>query len=421
MKKILALALALVMLLCVVSCGNANVNDNEADELKIGVILIGDETEGYSLAHIDGIKAAAEALGISENQISWKKKVGENEACSTAIKQLVADGCDLIISNSYGHQDFMVVAAEEYPEVNFVAATGDYAAITGLDNFYNVFTGVYESRYVAGIAAGMKLAELDAAGKLSAENYDENGNIKMGYVGAFPFAEVVSGYTAFYLGAKSVISNVVMDVMYTESWFNIEAEAAAAEALMANGAVIISQHADSTGAPTAVQKALDNGKTVYSVGYNVSMLDVAPTAALTSATNRWVEAYTDIIGAAQKGEAIPQNIAYGYAEDGVAVTALGPNVAEGTQARMDEAVAAIKAGTLKVFDTSKFTVGGEAVTEYNVDLSCIDFTTMTVVYEGPNVNVIKTENGITFFDESSYRSAPYFDLRIDGITEVSEK
>ncbi len=421
MKKILALALALVMLLCVVSCGNANVNDDEAGELKIGVILIGDETEGYSLAHIDGIKAAAEALGIPEQNISWKKKTGENEACSTAIKQLVADGCSLIISNSYGHQDFMVVAAEEYPDVNFVAATGDYAAITGLDNFFNVFTGVYESRYVAGIAAGMKLAELDAAGKLTAENYDENGNIKMGYVGAFPFAEVVSGYTAFYLGAKSVISNVVMDVMYTESWFNIEAEAAAAEALMANGAVIISQHADSTGAPTAVQKALDNGKTVYSVGYNVSMLDVAPTAALTSATNRWVEAYTDIIGAAQKGEAIPQNIAYGYTEDGVAVTALGPNVAEGTQTRMDEAVAAIKAGTLKVFDTSKFTVGGEAVTEYNVDLSCIDFTTMTVVYEGPTVNVIKTENGITFFDESSYRSAPYFDLRIDGITEVSEK
>ncbi len=419
MKKILALALALVMLLCVVSCGSGNANNDGADEFKIGVILIGDETEGYSLAHIDGIKAAAEALGISENQISWKKKVGENEACSTAIKQLVADGCDLIISNSYGHQDFMVVAAEEYPEVNFVAATGDYAAITGLDNFYNVFTGVYESRYVAGIAAGMKLAELDAAGKLAAENYDANGNIKMGYVGAFPFAEVVSGYTAFYLGAKSVISNVVMDVMYTESWFNIEAEAAAAEALMANGAVIISQHADSTGAPTAVQKALDNGKTVYSVGYNVSMLDVAPTAALTSATNRWVEAYTDIIGAAQKGEAIPQNIAYGYTEDGVAVTALGPNVAEGTQARMDEAVAAIKAGTLKVFDTANFTVNGETVTEYNVDLSCIDFTTMTVVYEGPVVNVIKTENGVTYFDESSYRSAPYFDLRIDGITELT--
>lgn len=414
MKKIIALALAFVMLLCVASCGNETIND---DTFKIGVILVGDETEGYTLAHINGINAAAQALGISADQISWKKNVKENEDCFNAAAQLVADGCDLIVSNSYGHQDFMAQAAETYPDVNFVAATGDYAAISGLDNFYNVFTGVYESRYVAGVVAGMKLVQLVAADALPESAYDENGSVKIGYVGAFPYAEVVSGYTAYYLGVKSVFENVVMEVVYTDSWFNIEAEAAAAETLMANGCVIIAQHADSTGAPTAVQKALENGKTVYSVGYNVSMLDVAPDAALTSASNCWVAAYKTIFGKAMNGEDIPQDIAYGYNDDGVEITAFGKNIADGTAEKVEEVIAAIKAGTLKVFDTSKFTVGGEHITECDVNLSYMDFATMTAIYEGETVNAIVTENGISYFDESHFRSAPYFELRIDGIVE----
>lgn len=431
MRKILALAMAILMVLCIASCGagskettpaSGSESGSNASALKIGVILVGDETEGYTLAHINGIKKAASELGLSDDQFIWKMKVEENEDCFTAAKQLVAAGCNLIVSNSYGHQDFIAEAAEAYPDVNFVAATGDYAAISGLDNLFNAFTGVYESRYVSGVVAGMKLQEMLDAGQITDANRTEDGKVKLGYVGAYPYAEVVSGYTAYYLGVTSIVSDVTMEVAYTNSWFDIEGEAAAAETLMADGCVIIAQHADSTGAPTAVQKALDNGKTAYSIGYNVSMLDVAPQAALTSASNNWDRTYVAIFSAAMKGEKIPQDLALGYKDDGVCITELGESAAAGTAEKVAEVIAAIKDGSLKVFDTSKFTVGGETLTECEVNLSYVDWAAGgTVVYEGATVNAIKTENGVSYFDESSFRSAPYFQVRIDGIVELSEK
>ena len=432
MKKIvsafLTAALAVSML---VGCGSGHAGAGagteggsaaEATDLKIGVILVGDETETYTKAHIDGINEAADSLGIPRDNIQWKERVEESEDCYDAAKALIADGCTLVISNSYGHQDFMAEAAEEFSDVNFVAMTGDYAAISGLDNFYNAFTNVYESRYVSGVVAGMKVAELDAAGEIPAEGYDENGNVKIGYVGAYPYAEVVSGYTAFYLGIQSVFPNVVMDVQYTNSWFDIEGEAAAADVLIKRGCVVIGQHADSTGAPDTVEKAWQNGQVVYSVGYNMSMLDVAPDAALTSATNNWVAYYKELFAAVLNGTEIPQDWARGYADDAVSITELGPNVAEGTAEKVAEVESAIKDGSLHVFDTSKFTVGGAAVTDETamVDLSYMDYSTMTAVYEGDTVSALKTdENGVTYFDESVLRAAPYFQLRIDGITELN--
>lgn len=423
-KSLLALFLAALMIFAV-GCGATNTesktdaDNTKASDLKIGVILVGDETEGYTLAHMDGIKAAANELGIDpDKDIIWKKKVDESDACYNAAKELVASGCKLIVSNSYGHQDYMAQAAEDFKDVNFVSMTGDYAAISGCDNFFNAFTRVYESRYVSGVVAGMKLAQLIKDGKLSDANYN-GSNIKIGYVGAFPYAEVVSGYTAFFLGIKSVVENVEMEVYYTSSWFDIEKEAAAAENLMADGCVIIGQHADSTGAPTAIQAALDSGKTAYSVGYNVSMLDVAKDAALTSATNTWSVYYKELFEAAKDGKDIPQDWAKGFDDEAVAITELGASCAEGTKEKVEEVEKAIKDGTLKVFDTSKFTVDGKSVTTAPVDLSYIDFTTNTVVHQGKTVEPIKTENGITFFDESSFRSAPYFSLRIDGIKELN--
>lgn len=101
--------------------------------------------------------------------------------------------------------------------------------------------------------------------------------MKIGYVGAYNYAEVVSGYTAFFLGIRSIVPNVTMEVMYTNSWFDIDKEGAAAEALVAKGCVIIGQHADSTGAPAAVQKLQDAGTICYSIGYNIDMLPTAPT------------------------------------------------------------------------------------------------------------------------------------------------
>lgn len=420
LKKTLCLILALAMTLMMVACGDGNANAGDAGNIKIGVILVGDETEGYTAAHMEGIKTAAASLGIKDDQIIWKYKVEENSTCYDAAVDLVGQGCNMVISNSYGHQTFMVQAAEEYPDVTFVSMTGDFAAISGLDNFKNAFTKVYESRYVSGVVAGMKLKELLDNGTLSAQtqpnSFDANGNVKIGYVGAFAYAEVVSGYTAFFLGVQSVVPNTVMEVMYTNSWFDIDKEGAAAEALVANGAVIIGQHADSTGAPAAVQKLLDNGTICYSIGYNIDMLATAPTAALTSATNTWSVFYKHAFETVMKGEKLEADWAGGYAQDAVAITKLGESCAAGTAEKVAEIEGALKAGTLHVFDTNTFTVGGEKVTSAPCDMSFMDWSTMTAIYQGETVEAIKDG----YFAESEFRSAPYFSLRIDGITEDAD-
>lgn len=425
MKKVLAILLAVATLFCFASCGDTSSDKTSSSKGgKIGVILVGDETEGYTKAHMDGIKAAAKKVGISSSNIIWKYKVGESEDCYTAAKQLVAAGCKLVISNSYGHQNYMEQAAEDYPDANFVAMTGDYAAVSGLDNFFNAFTNVYESRYVSGVVAGMKIKELVDGGKLDAsKNIDANGNVKVGYVGAYSYAEVISGYTAFFQGIKSVYDKVSMEVQFTGSWFDIDAEAKAAQTLMADGCVIIGQHADSTGAPTAVQAALEKGNVAYSIGYNVSMLDVAKDAALTSATNNWDVYYGELFTAFKDGKAITQDWSKGYDDNAVAITDLGDSCTEGTAEKVEETIKGLKDGSIKVFDTSKFTVSGENITkimkvdadghltEYNKDFSNIDLTSGKVIHKGETKNVVK--DGA--FLESEFRAAPYFDVQIDGI------
>jgi basic membrane protein A len=206
---------------------------------------------------------------IPEDQVIFKYNIGEDETCYDACCDLAEQGCQLVITDSYGHQSYAQQAAAEYPDVTFVSMTGDTAALSGLANFKNAFCNTYESRYVSGVVAGMKLQELINDNKLSDKNYDADGNVKVGYVGAYPYAEVVSGYTSFFLGVRSIVKNVVMDVQFTNSWYDPTAEAEAANALISDGCCIISQHADSTGAPGAVEAALDAGTVVYCVGYNV--------------------------------------------------------------------------------------------------------------------------------------------------------
>ena len=413
MKKIFALLLVLCMALALfVGCGPAA----QSGKLKIGVILIGDENEGYTYAHIKGIQDAVKTLGEDKIDVIWKYTVGEDEKAYQAAVDLVEQGCTYVFSNSYGHQSHMLEAAKAYPEVKFVAVTGDTAKKENLPNFSNAFNETYQSRFVSGVVAGMKIKELVEAGNLTDKNYDADGNVKVGYVGAFPYAEVVSGYTAFYLGMKSVYDKVVMNVSYTESWFSITGEAAAAEAFIADGCVIISQHADSTGAPSAVQAKNKAGTVVYCVGYNIDMLSVAPDAALTSATNDWSVYYTYAIGQALKGEAIATNWSKGYADGAVGITALGTAVAAGTAEKVADVEAALKNGTLEVFDTDTFTAKAAdgvkvdengKVTEYLADIDG-DFVGET--------NVVRDG----YIDESNsedFRSAPYFALRIDGIIE----
>ncbi len=425
MKKLLALILALGMALSLAACGSSEESSSASNEtgspestapaasgegeaaadVKIGIVLVGDENEGYTAAHINGINTAAANLGIDASQIIWKYSVPEDESCFDACVDLAEQGCQLIITNSYGHQSYCQQAAAEYPNVQFVADTGDTANYAGLDNFHNAFTNVYQSRYVSGVVAGMKIAELVESGALSDANYSD-GKVKVGYVGAYPYAEVVSGYTAFFLGIQSVYPDVVMEVQYTNSWFDLTGEAEAANALMSDGCVIIGQHADSTGAPSAVQAALESGTVAYSVGYNIDMLSVAPDAALTSATNNWAVFYEYAFSCLLNGEPIATDWAEGYETGAVAITELGQSCAEGTAEKVAEVEAALTDGSLQVFDCSTFTVDGENPTSILIDMDG-DFT-------GETEGVV---DGV--FQESVLRSAPGFTARIDGITELN--
>ena len=463
MKKIIALLLAVVMVFALVACASTAKTEEKTDapapaetnneqttepaeetdapaedetaepagdavgtDIKIGVVLIGDENEGYTYSHIKGIQEATKALGISESNIIWKYSIPEDESCYDACVDCVDQGCQIVITNSYGHQSFCLLAAEEYPDVQFVAMTGDTARANGLDNFHNAFTGIYQARYVGGVVAGMKLQQLIDEGKVEDKNKTADGKIKIGYVGAYPYAEVVSGYTAFFLGLQSIVPDVAMQVQYTNSWFNITAENEAAKALIADGCIIVSQHADSTGAPAACQEALDAGTTVYCVGYNVDMLKVAPNAALTSPTNVWEVFYEYAFRAVMNGESFDQNWCQGYEADAVTLTPLGESCAPGTQEKVDETIAAIKDGSLHVFDTSKFTVTGDNFELTNTQKCKIEcdaegHVTSAMMVDTDGDWVADSEEGIAdgYYHESSYQSAPSFQIRIDGITELN--
>lgn len=368
----------------------------DAGNFKIGIVLLHNEQIGYDAAHIDGINAAIETLGLTSDQVIWKYDVPEDESCYDAAVDLAEQGCNVIFANSFGHESFLMQAAAEYPDILFCHASGQSAAATALPNFVNYFTKVFESRYASGVVAGLKLKELLDSGAIT-DPY-------VGYVGAYPYAEVVSGYTAFFQGVRSVVPDAHMDVTYTNSWADQTAEYEAANALMAKGCVIIGQHADTTGAPSAVQAAFDGGnKAVFCVGYNVDMLTAAPDVALTSAQNNWSVVYIALIEAAMKGEPVARNTAYGYEAGGVRISTFGSACAEGTAEKLAEVEAALTTGELRVFDTANFTVDGATLEGYS---NSYGFEGLELIWDG-------------YFHESEIISAPLFDIRVDGITELN--
>lgn len=431
--------LSLVTVAMLASCGGQGKEDNlpfnfapdfsyvteeavTGKTLNVGAVLIGDETEGYSEAHINGIEKAKKVLeekGATVN-VSYEKKVADDQTATVKAKveSLVSNGNNVVIVNSYGHQNafgegqFDVSTAKA---VDFLSMTGDTACVAKKDNYHNAFNATYQSRYASGYVAGLKIKELIEDNKLTSANKDANGNIKVGYVGAFPYAEVVSGYTAFYLGIKSVVSNVVMSVKYVSSWWQHDWEKNAAKSLISEGCVVLSQHADSTGTPEACEEAFQEGKYVYNVGYNVSMIEAAPRSSLTSATNDWSVFYTRALFNKITGTAIPRDWCAGYESGAVALTKINYDCFKDSKANIDakvcEVTKALHDGSLKVFDCSKWTVGGENLTSYTITDKY-----STVI----GTQCIKQSGSTYYFDESNtgVRSAPYFDARIDGITEL---
>ena len=393
-RKSLSVLLALVMLLgtCVAL---ASCQDKADANFKAGFIFLHDENSTYDLNFIKAADEVREALGFSEDQFIYKTNVPEGAECYEAAKDLVEQGCTVIFADSFGHEDYMIEAAKKYPQVQFCHATGTRAHTEGLDNYHNAFASIYEGRYLAGIAAGMKLNELIAAGKFTAEE------AKIGYVGAFTYAEVISGYTSFFLGARSVCTSVTMAVTFTGSWYNESAEKEAANRLIANGCKLISQHADSMGAPTACESA-----GIPNVSYNGSTKVACPNTFIVSSRINWAPYFKYAIEAVRDGKKIDTDWTGTIATESVLLTEVNEQAAAaGTQAAIDAAKAKLVDGSLKVFDTATFTVGGKALTSYMADVNT------DVAYE-PDTEVI-TDGA---FAESKFRSAPYFNVEIDGIT-----
>ena len=402
MKKFLAMLLALVMALSLVACGEKKdpagddtKNPDEGSKVKVGFITLHDENSTYDKNFIDAAKEACANLGLVENEDYFiKTNVGETEQCAEVAADLVDAGCNIIFADSFGHEPYMIQVAKENPEVQFCHSTGTRAHTEGLANYHNAFASIYEGRYLAGIAAGMKLNAMIEAGDIKAEE------AKMGYVGAFTYAEVVSGYTSFYLGAKSVCPTVTMDVTFTGSWYDETLEKEGAEKLIQGGCKLISQHADSLGAPTACENA-----GVPNVSYNGSTQAACPNTYIISSRINWAPYYEYAIKAVMDGTAIDADWTGTLSTNSVVLTDLNTTVAaEGTAEAIAAATEKLEKGEIHVFDCSTFTVKGEALTSYKADVDTDDAYTpdTEVVHDG-------------YFSESEFRSAPYFDLQIDGI------
>ena len=401
MKKIIALLLAVAMLFCLAACGGGDTNDDTVSDIKVGFICLHDEKSTYDLNFLNGVDEVKKALNLKDEQVIVKTNVPEGNECYEAAADLVDQGCDIVFANSFGHEDFMIKAAKEFPEVQFCHATGTKAHTAGVANFHNAFASIYEGRYLAGVAAGLKLKEMIDAGKITA------AQAKMGYVGAFTYAEVISGYTSFYLGAKSIVPEVTMEVQFTGSWYDAVEEKNAAEALIAKKCVLISQHADSMGAPSACEAA-----GIPNVSYNGSTKDACPNTFIVSSRINWAPYYQYMIECVMNDKEIAADWTGGIKEGSVVLTEVNETAAAaGTAAKLEEVKKGLTEGTINVFDTANFTVGGKALAaDHQADVDTDDAYT-------PDTKVV--ENGI--FKESKFRSAPYFDLRIDGIKLLNEK
>ena len=407
-KKILAVVLSVLFVVGVFAGCSSNKDNNDSKEstsqsaksdIKVGFIFLHDENSTYDKNFITAADEACKALGIADANKIYKTNIPEGQECADAAEDLVDKGCSIIFADSFGHEPYIIEVAKKYPDVQFCHATGTRAHTEGLDNYHDAFASIYEGRYLAGIAAGMKLNEMIANGDFKKDE------AKIGYVGAYTYAEVISGYTSFFLGARSVCPSATMEVQFTGSWYDETAEKEAANTLIANGCKLISQHADSMGAPTACENA-----GVPDVSYNGSTASACPNTFIVSSRINWAPYYEYAIKAVMNGDKIDADWTGTLATNSVLLTDLGDAAAEGTQKAIDEAKAKLEDGSLQVFDTSTFTVDAKKLDSYKADVDTDEAYT-------PDTEVI--ENGA--FQESKFRSAPYFDVKIDGIKLLNEK
>ena len=392
MKKILSLLVALTMIFALAAV--AAPAASAETPVKAGFIFLHDENSTYDLNFINAAKEACEKLGV---EYLLKTGIPEGQECADAAEELIDEGCNFIFADSFGHEPFLLQVAKDYPDVTFCHATGTQAHTAGVANYHNGFASIYEGRFLGGVAAGLKLNEMIESGAITADQ------AKVGYIGAFPYAEVKSGYTSFFLGVRSVCPSATMEVTFTNSWYDPTLEKEGATKLINNGCVLISEHADSMGAPTECE-----ANNVPFVFYNGSAADACPNTFIVASRIDWAPYMEHAMTCVANGEALEADWTGTLATGSVKLTDINEKAAAaGTADKLKEVEEKLASGELKVFDTSTWTVKGETLTEYLADVDDMgDFA--------PETNVIADG----YFHESEYRSAPYFDIDIDGITNI---
>ena len=357
-------------------------------------------------SHYNG-RAFDVTIGIGINISNKKPTICMDEIASKLQKKEVALGRSTVLASFcnrfteaintfrvYGFEPFMLKVAPDYPEIQFVGCTNQGSWNDGLDNTHNAFANIYEGRYLAGVAAGMKLQQLIDEGTIKPEE------AVIGYVGAFSFAEVISGMTSYFLGARSVCPSVTMKVQFVGSWSDATEESNAASALCDLGCKLISQHSDNTTPATMAQS-----KGAFHTGYNNDMTGVAPDASIIGCRIDWTNYFVYAIESVANGQEFDQDYCYGYDHGDVVLTELNEKIAApGTAEKLAEVEAGLADGSIKVFDTSTFTVEGETLTSAFALDTDGDFTpdSEEAVFDGA-------------FHESYFQSAPYFAIKIDGI------
>ena len=389
MRKFLAVLMALVLCL-LTACGVAQPAP-KGEQVKVGFIYLHDENSTYDLNFLNAAREACEKAGV---EYLNKTNIPESGECYDAACELIDEGCNIIFADSFGHEPFILQAAKDFPEVEFCHATGTLAHTECLPNYHNAFAAIYQGRFLAGVAAGMKLNEMIENGEFDASE------AQIGYIGAYPYAEVISGYTSFYLGARYICPSATMKIVYTNSWYDEALEKEGAVALIAAGSKLISQHADSMGAPSACENA-----GVPNISYNGSTEASCPNTFIISSRINWVPYFLYIIDCVKNDAPIVQDWVGTIDNDAVMLTDINENAAApGTAEKLEEIREMLQSGDLQVYDTSTWTVNGEHLTEYLADVDTDSAYT-------PDTNVISDG----YFHESEFRSAPYFDLKIDGI------
>ncbi|MBP5732328.1 MAG: BMP family ABC transporter substrate-binding protein [Lachnospiraceae bacterium] len=371
--------------------------EDQTKTIKVGFVYDGDESAPYTYNFIRAQKKL-EASEFGDRVTTVAKLNVSEEMAEKSIRELVEEGCDLIFTTSYGYGAAAKKVAAEHPEIQFCEATCDNANYDPLPNYHTFMGEIYQGRYVSGIVAGMKLREMIEKGEITEDQ------ARLGFVGAYPYAEVISGYTAFFLGAQSIVPFVTMDVRYTNTWTSYILEKQCAEALIEDGCVIISQHSDTIGPAVVCEEAAEKGNNIFHVGYNQSMIDVAPTTSLVSTRIDWSVYIIAATRAVLAGEEIESqvegnvhgyDVGAGFEQGWVQVLDLNELIVpEGTDAAVQDAIEQLKKGKIRVFEGN-----------------------FVGVDPGDPEDVIDLKDG---YAENQYASAPSFHYILQDVIRVHE-